>query len=66
MKPKQHALDFPDTGRRDPDRTVRETVKAMRAANGDRAAAAAALGVTATTLASRLSKIRELQRTVRG
>lgn len=59
-------LTFPDKDRREPGRCVLETVQAMRAAKGDRRAAAKALGVTLETLSSRLCKIRVARKALEG
>lgn len=54
-------LDFPDTGRREPGQIRADTVQAMRDAKGDRRVAAATLGVSMSTLSSRLHVIRSLR-----
>jgi hypothetical protein len=54
-------LDFPDNGRREPGRVHLQTVQAMRNANGDRKIAAKVLGISLSTLASRLHVIRGIR-----
>jgi hypothetical protein len=54
-------LDFPDKDRREPGRVHMDTVKAMRDAQGDRKVAAKALGVSMSTLSSRLHVIRSIR-----
>ena len=53
--------EFPDTSYKSPGATQRETIQAMRAAKGDRRAAALALGIHLGTLAARLQQIRNMR-----
>lgn len=61
MKPKPTDLDFPDNNYREHGAVQTATVQAMRNAKGDRRAAAAALGISTTALASRLYVIRNMR-----